>query len=42
MPPECAVRAQNDRIDAQFKLPGACGRKALRLLGLLVWLSVGG
>jgi hypothetical protein len=40
MPPECTVRAQNRLTGAQFKLPGACGRKAIRLLGLLVWLSV--
>lgn len=40
MPPECAVRAQNERLGAQFKLPGAIGRKALLLLGLLVGLSV--
>ena len=23
MPPECAVKAQNERVSAQFKLPGA-------------------
>ena len=42
MPPECAVKAQNERVSAQFKIPGAIGRKAIRLLGLLVWLSVSG
>ena len=40
MPPECAVKAQNERVSAQFKLPVPKGRKAIRLLGLLVWLSV--